>query len=158
MQREGPKVGVRGPPSQSIAQKGVRIIAARNSQLENGSNAAKASVRAPGCQRMSVNTLLCDTLGLAECCFSSLIFSLLMIRDCETPGVRTPRVFISCHPDPPPKPPMPPPQTCPCRSLHPSPWYYALLYIPMQGGEFLWVLGGGVFWGRELSAPRHRIR
>ena len=45
---------------QSIAEKGVRAIDARNSQLENGSNAAKTSVRA------SVNTLLCDTSGLAE--------------------------------------------------------------------------------------------
>ena len=33
---------------QSIAQKGVHAIDARNSQLENGSNAAKTSVRAPG--------------------------------------------------------------------------------------------------------------
>ena len=33
---------------QSIAQKGVRAIDARNSQLENGRNAAKTSVRAPG--------------------------------------------------------------------------------------------------------------
>ena len=33
---------------QSIAQKGVRTIDARNSQLENGRNAAKSSVRAPG--------------------------------------------------------------------------------------------------------------
>ena len=33
---------------QSIAQKGVRAIDARNSQLENRSNAAKTSVRAPG--------------------------------------------------------------------------------------------------------------
>ena len=33
---------------QSIAQKGVRAIDARNSQLEYGSNAAKTSVRAPG--------------------------------------------------------------------------------------------------------------
>ena len=32
---------------QSIAQKGVRAIDARNSQLENGSNATKTSVRAP---------------------------------------------------------------------------------------------------------------
>ena len=32
----------------SIAQNGVRAIDARNSQLENGSNAAKTSVRAPG--------------------------------------------------------------------------------------------------------------
>ena len=31
---------------QSIAQKGVRATDARNSQLENGSNAAKTSVRA----------------------------------------------------------------------------------------------------------------
>ena len=33
---------------QSIAQKGVRAIDARNLQLENGSNAGKTSVRAPG--------------------------------------------------------------------------------------------------------------
>ena len=33
---------------QSIAQKGVRAIDARNSQLENDSNAVKTSVRAPG--------------------------------------------------------------------------------------------------------------
>ena len=33
---------------QRIAQKGVRAIDARNSQLENYSNAAKTSVRAPG--------------------------------------------------------------------------------------------------------------
>ena len=33
---------------QSIAQKGVRAIDARNSWLENGSNATKTSVRAPG--------------------------------------------------------------------------------------------------------------
>ena len=33
---------------QSIAQKGVRAIEPRNSQLENDSNAVKTSVRAPG--------------------------------------------------------------------------------------------------------------
>ena len=33
---------------QSIAQKGFRAIDARNSQLENGRNAAKTNVRAPG--------------------------------------------------------------------------------------------------------------
>ena len=33
---------------QSTAQKRVRAIDARNSQLESGSNAAKTSVRAPG--------------------------------------------------------------------------------------------------------------
>ena len=33
---------------QSIAQKGVRAIDARNPQLENDSNASKTSVRAPG--------------------------------------------------------------------------------------------------------------
>ena len=33
---------------QSIAQKGVRAVDARNSQLENGSNAAKTNVRGPG--------------------------------------------------------------------------------------------------------------
>ena len=57
----GTKTGTRArspkPPSyetallgerQSIAQKGVRAIDARNSQLENDSNTAKTSVRAPG--------------------------------------------------------------------------------------------------------------
>ena len=43
-----PLVGTVRPPDQSIAQKGVRAIDARNSWLENGSNAAKTSVRAPG--------------------------------------------------------------------------------------------------------------
>ena len=33
---------------QSIAQKGVRAIDARNLQLENGSNASETRVRAPG--------------------------------------------------------------------------------------------------------------
>ena len=33
---------------QGIAQKGVRAIDARNSQLENDSNAVKTSVHAPG--------------------------------------------------------------------------------------------------------------
>ena len=33
---------------QSIVQKGVRAIDARNPQLDHGSNAAKTSVRAPG--------------------------------------------------------------------------------------------------------------
>ena len=33
---------------QSIAQKGVGAVDARNLWLENGSNAAKTSVRAPG--------------------------------------------------------------------------------------------------------------
>ena len=37
-----------GRARQSIAQKGVRAIDARNSQLENDSSAAKTSVRAPG--------------------------------------------------------------------------------------------------------------
>ena len=51
---------------QSIAPKGVRAIDARNSQLENGSNAAKASVRAPGLSADEREHPLCDTLGLAE--------------------------------------------------------------------------------------------
>ena len=39
----------------------------RNSWLENGSNALQKPVFAlPGCQRTSLNTLWCDTLGLAE--------------------------------------------------------------------------------------------
>ena len=32
----------------------------------------KAVFALPGCQRMSVNTLLCDTLGLADICFNEL--------------------------------------------------------------------------------------
>ena len=40
--------GVYWERRQSIAQKGVRAIDARNSWLENGLNAAKTSVRAPG--------------------------------------------------------------------------------------------------------------
>ena len=47
---------------QSIAQKGVRAIAARNSQPEYGSMLQKPVFALLGCQRMSVNTLLCDTL------------------------------------------------------------------------------------------------
>ena len=44
---------------------GARAIDARNSWLWNGSDAAKPVFALPGCQRTSVNTLLCDTLGLA---------------------------------------------------------------------------------------------
>ena len=51
---------------QSIAQKAVRAIDARNSQLEMGLMLQKPVFALPGCQRMSVNTLLCDTLGLAD--------------------------------------------------------------------------------------------
>ena len=52
---------------QSIAQKGVRAFDARNSWLENGSKMLQKPVFAlPGCQRTSVNTLVCDTLGLAD--------------------------------------------------------------------------------------------
>ena len=60
---------------QCIAQKGVRAIDARNSWLEkNGLHAAKPVFALPGCQRTSVNTLLCDTLGLADknCSFKFL--------------------------------------------------------------------------------------
>ena len=48
---------------QSIAQKGVRAIDARNSQLETAQVLQKPVFALPGCQRRSVNTLLCDTLG-----------------------------------------------------------------------------------------------
>ena len=51
---------------QSIAQKGVRAIDARNSWLEMAQMLQKPLFALPGCQRTSVNTLLCDTLGLAE--------------------------------------------------------------------------------------------
>ena len=50
----------------SIAQEGVRAIDARNSQLEMAQMLQIPVFALPGCQRMSVNTLLCDTLGLAE--------------------------------------------------------------------------------------------
>ena len=46
--------------------KGVRAIDARNSHLEMAQVLQKPVFALPGCQRMSVNTLLCDTLGLAE--------------------------------------------------------------------------------------------
>ena len=52
---------------QSIAQKGVRAIGARNSWLANGSNAAKISVRSPGLSTDErEHPFVCDTLGLAE--------------------------------------------------------------------------------------------
>ena len=51
---------------QSIAQKGVRAIDARNSQLDMAQMLQNRMVVLPGCQRMSVNTFLCDTLGLAD--------------------------------------------------------------------------------------------
>ena len=51
---------------QSIAQKGVRAIDARNSQLDNGSNASKTSVHAPGLSADEQEHPWCDTLGLAD--------------------------------------------------------------------------------------------
>ena len=51
---------------QSIAQKGVRAIDARKSQLESDSNATKNSVRAPGLSTHKREHLLCDTLALAD--------------------------------------------------------------------------------------------
>ena len=60
--RFGPSVG----EHQSIALKGVRAIDARNSQLEMAQMLQKPVFALPGCQRMNVNTLLCDTLGLAD--------------------------------------------------------------------------------------------
>ena len=50
----------------SIAQKGVRAIDARSSQLEMGKMLQKPVFALPGCQPISVNTLVCDTLGLAR--------------------------------------------------------------------------------------------
>ena len=46
---------------QSVAQKGIRAIDARASAARNGSSAA-GSVRVPGCQQISVNTLFCVML------------------------------------------------------------------------------------------------
>ena len=51
---------------QSIAQKGVRAIDARNSQLEMAQTLQKPVFALPGCHRTSASTLLCDTLGLAD--------------------------------------------------------------------------------------------
>ena len=51
---------------QSIAQKGVRAIDAENPHLEMIRMLQKSVFALPGCQQTSVNTLLCDTLGLAE--------------------------------------------------------------------------------------------
>ena len=45
---------------QSIAQKGVRAIDARNSKLEMAQMLQKPVFALPGCLRMSVNTLSCD--------------------------------------------------------------------------------------------------
>ena len=56
----------------STAQKGVRFtvraIEARNPQLEMAQmlQQKKSVFSLPGCQQMSVNTLLCDAFGLAE--------------------------------------------------------------------------------------------
>ena len=52
---------------QRIAQKGVHAIDARNFAARNGSSAVKTQCsRSRAVNAMSVNTLLCDTLGLAE--------------------------------------------------------------------------------------------
>ena len=53
---------------QRIERKGVCAIEAEKLQLEMAKSAAKSSVRfsTAGCQQFSVNTLLCDTLGLAQ--------------------------------------------------------------------------------------------
>ena len=51
---------------QSIAQKGVHTIDARIRSSKMAQMMQKPVFALPGCQRMSVNTLLCDTLGLAE--------------------------------------------------------------------------------------------
>ena len=52
--------------SQSIAQKGVRAVDAQHSQPEMAKMLQKPVFALPACQPMSANTLLCDTLGLAE--------------------------------------------------------------------------------------------
>ena len=51
---------------QSIAQKCFRATDARNLQLKMAQMLRKTVFALPGCQQMSVNTLLCDTLGLAD--------------------------------------------------------------------------------------------
>ena len=50
---------------QSIAQKGVCAIVARNPRLEMAQMLQKPVFVLPGFQQMSVNTLLCDTVVLA---------------------------------------------------------------------------------------------
>ena len=52
---------------QGIAQKGVRAVDPRKLQLELAKMLHKNQVFAlPACQPISVNTLLCHTLGLAD--------------------------------------------------------------------------------------------
>ena len=42
------------------------LMTPEKSQLQTAKNAAKTVFALPGCQPISLNTLLCDTLGLAE--------------------------------------------------------------------------------------------
>ena len=51
---------------QSVTQKGVRAVDARDSQLEMARMLQQPVSAIPGCQPISVNTLLRDALGLAE--------------------------------------------------------------------------------------------
>ena len=49
-----------------FSEKGVHAVEARNSQLEMAQVLQKPVFALPGCQQMSVNTLLRDISGLAE--------------------------------------------------------------------------------------------
>ena len=80
----------------------------------------------------SMRRRLCNT----PFCVKKCHLRRLRIRDCETPG------FHKLPPGPSPKTPHPTP-------LQISPWYYALLYIPTQGGERFFGILEGVFGGRE---------
>ena len=66
----------------------------------------------------------------------------LLRSEIAKPRVRKPRVFINCHPAPPPKPPIPPPKTCHCRSLHSTMHSYT---FPQGREGFLGSWRG--FWG-----------
>ena len=49
-----------------IAQKGVRAVETRKPRLEMAQSATKLVFALPGYQQISVNTLVCDSLGLSE--------------------------------------------------------------------------------------------
>ena len=55
-----------------IPQKGVRVVAAETLQLEMAKARLKPMFALLGCQQINVNTLWCDTLGLADSANSKL--------------------------------------------------------------------------------------
>ena len=66
------------------------------------------------------------------------------IQRLRNPGLGNPRAFTKCHPGPSPKNPSSrPPKLAPTDLSS----YYALLYVPIQGGEGTWDLEGFFFGG-----------